>query len=42
VTTTATLQADPALQVAPVESTGGVLTDAQKALRDGWLASRAK
>ncbi|HUL74501.1 MAG TPA: hypothetical protein VLT86_15440 [Vicinamibacterales bacterium] len=42
VTTTATLQADPAVQVAPVENTGGVLTDAQKALRDGWLASRAK
>ncbi len=42
VTTTATLVADPALQVVPVEVTGGTLTESQKALRDAWLGSRVK
>jgi predicted metalloprotease with PDZ domain len=42
VSTTATLQADPAVQVVTVESTGGVPTDAQKAMRDAWLATRVK
>jgi predicted metalloprotease with PDZ domain len=42
VTTSATLVADPAERVVPIESAGGSLTDAQKMLRDGWLATRIK
>ncbi len=42
VTATAKLVADPALQVVPVESTGGTLTDAQKTMRDGWLQTKVK
>jgi predicted metalloprotease with PDZ domain len=42
VTTTAKLVPDPAVQVVPIESTGGTLTDAQRTLREGWVASKIK
>jgi predicted metalloprotease with PDZ domain len=42
VTTTAKLVADPAVQVVTIESTGGTLTDAQRTMRDAWLASKAR
>jgi predicted metalloprotease with PDZ domain len=41
-TATITLKDDPALEVVSVESSGGVLTPAQKAFRDAWLESKAK
>jgi predicted metalloprotease with PDZ domain len=31
---------DPALEAVPIESTGGTLTDAQKAFRQAWLGSK--
>jgi predicted metalloprotease with PDZ domain len=40
VNTTATLAADPALQIAPIERAGGVLTAAERAFREAWLGSR--
>ena len=42
VTTTAKLQADPAVQVVPIENTGGTLTEAQRTLREGWTASKIR
>lgn len=40
-TTTVTLGESPNLEIVPVESTGGVLTEAQRAFRDAWLGARA-
>jgi predicted metalloprotease with PDZ domain len=43
VTKKATLRQDPtAQQVVPIESTGGTLTDAQKAFRAAWLNTKVK
>jgi S1-C subfamily serine protease len=42
VTTTATLAADPAISILSADANGGTLTDAQKAFRDAWLATRVK
>jgi predicted metalloprotease with PDZ domain len=42
VTTTAKLVADPGVQVVALENAGGTLTDAQRTLREGWLASKVK
>ena len=42
VTTTAKLVADPSVQVVALETAGGTLTDAQRTLREGWLASKVK
>ncbi|MEO8077757.1 MAG: PDZ domain-containing protein, partial [Acidobacteriota bacterium] len=39
---TMTVGEDPALDVVTIESTGGTLTAAQKAMRQGWLGSRQK
>jgi hypothetical protein len=36
-TTKLTVGEDPALELVPIESTGGSLTRAQKIFRDGWL-----
>jgi predicted metalloprotease with PDZ domain len=41
-TTTAKLVADPGVQVVALENAGGTPTDAQRTLREGWLASRIK
>jgi hypothetical protein len=41
VQTTVSLAEDPEVDVVPVERAGGSLSDAQRRLRDGWLASRA-
>lgn len=40
--TTIAVGEDPALEVVTVESTGAALTAPQKALRDGWLASKRR
>jgi len=40
VNTTATLAADPALEITDVERTGGALTGAQRAFRQAWLGTR--
>jgi len=42
VTETATLKPDPALQIVPIDQTGGALTDAQRTFRDGWLGTKVK
>jgi predicted metalloprotease with PDZ domain len=42
VTTTAKLVADPGVQVVAIENAGGTPTDAQRTLREGWLASKVK
>ena len=42
VNTTATLAADPALQIADIERTGGALTPAQRAFRQAWLGTRVQ
>ncbi len=43
VTCTATLEPNPSLRIAPVESQpGGVLTDQQKAFREAWIGTRVK
>ena len=42
VQTTVSLAEDPEVDVVPVERAGGSLSDAQRRLRDGWLASRAR
>ncbi|HKW02661.1 MAG TPA: PDZ domain-containing protein [Vicinamibacterales bacterium] len=42
VTTTAKLVADPGVQVTAIELAGGTLTDAQRTLREGWLASKVR
>ena len=39
-TTTVSLAADPHLEVVPIESTGAVMTPAQRAFREHWLAAR--
>jgi predicted metalloprotease with PDZ domain len=41
-TTTAKLVADPGVQVVALENAGGTPTDAQRTLREGWLASKVK
>ena len=40
VDTTATLAADPALEITDIERTGGGLTAAQRAFRQAWLGTR--
>ena len=40
-TAAVTLVENPALEVVPVESTGGTLTAAERSLRQSWLTSRA-
>ncbi len=39
---TVKVEEDPTMEVVTLESTGGTLSAAQKALRDGWLGSRRK
>jgi predicted metalloprotease with PDZ domain len=39
-TTVITITEDPSLEAVPVESTGGTLTDEQRAFRQAWLGSR--
>ena len=38
----AVLADDPALEILPVETTGGTLTAEQKAFREAWLGSKVK
>jgi hypothetical protein len=40
VNTTATLGADPALEITDIARTGGALTAAQRAFRQAWLGTR--
>ena len=40
--TTITLKEDPALEAVTLEASGGTLTPAQKAFRDGWLGPKAR
>jgi predicted metalloprotease with PDZ domain len=42
VNTTATLAADPALQITPIERAGGTLSPAQRAFRQGWLGTKVQ
>jgi predicted metalloprotease with PDZ domain len=42
VTKTVTVKADPALQVEPIEASGGALTPAQQAFRATWLGSKVR
>jgi predicted metalloprotease with PDZ domain len=42
VTATLTLAESPTLELVTLESTGGTLTDAQRAFRAAWLGSKAK
>jgi predicted metalloprotease with PDZ domain len=37
-----TIKADPGLRIDPIESAGGELTAAQKAVRDAWLGTKVK
>jgi predicted metalloprotease with PDZ domain len=39
---TMTLAEDPAMEVVTLESTGATLSADQKAIRDGWLASKQR
>jgi predicted metalloprotease with PDZ domain len=41
-TTTIALAEDPTMEVVTLESTGGTLSADQKAMRDGWLASKRR
>jgi predicted metalloprotease with PDZ domain len=42
VNATATLAADPSLQIVDLERGGGTLTPAQRAFRDAWFGSRGR
>jgi hypothetical protein len=41
-TTTIALAEDPTMEVVTLESTGGTLSPDQRAMRDGWLASKRR
>jgi predicted metalloprotease with PDZ domain len=41
-TATMTVAPDPALQIRPIEQTGGALTPAQRAFRESWLGPKAR
>jgi predicted metalloprotease with PDZ domain len=42
VDTHVTLEADPRIEIVPVEQTGGTLTAEQRAFREAWLGSRVR
>ena len=39
---TLAIKADPTLRIDPIETTGGEITVAQKAMRDAWLGSKVR
>jgi len=36
------LEADPRIEIVPVEQTGGTLSAAQRQFREAWLSSKAR